>query len=58
MESKNERLEMLDYQIARYEDLLAGEPLPPEVRRYLDPQIVIDVKKVMRRVRQRIRAGE
>ena len=49
---------MLDYQIARYEDLLAGEPLPPEVRRYLDPQIVIDVKKVMRRVRQRIRAGE
>jgi hypothetical protein len=58
VESKNERMEMLDYQVARYEDLLAGEPLPPEVRRYLDPQIVIDVKKVMRRVRQRIRAGE
>jgi hypothetical protein len=58
VESKNERMEMLDYQVARYEDLLAGEPLPPEVRRYLDPQIVIDVKKVMRRMRQRIRAGE
>jgi hypothetical protein len=52
MEAKNLRMDTLDYQVARYEELLAGQGLPAEVRRWLDPQIVVDTMKLMKRVRR------
>ena len=52
VEAKNERKEVLDAQVARYEELLAGQGLPAEVRRWLDPQIVVDTMKLMKRVRR------
>jgi hypothetical protein len=51
VEAKNLRMDTLDHQVARYEELLAGHGLPAEVRRWLDPQIVVDTRRLMKRIR-------
>ena len=38
-------------QIARYEEFLAGHALPAAVRRWLDPEVVVDTEKLMKRLR-------
>ena len=51
VEAKNERKEVLEAQIARYEEFLAGHALPAAVRRWLDPEVVVDTEKLMKRLR-------
>ena len=58
--SKNLRMDTLDDQIARYEEVLSGVPLPPGVRRWLDPEIVIDTEQLVanaERVMKRLKCG-
>ena len=51
VEAKNQRKEVLEAQIARYEEFLAGNALPAAVRRWLDPEVVVDTEKLMKRLR-------
>ena len=51
VEAKNQRKEVLEAQIARYEEFLAGHALPAAVRRWLDPEVVVDTEKLMKRLR-------
>ena len=52
LEGKNRRVDALDAQVARYEEFLAGRKIPADARRWLDPEIVMDVERMTKRVRR------
>ena len=54
IQGKNERVDTLEYRMAMYDDLFAGRDLAPEVRRLLDPEVYVETKKIMKRIRTEV----
>ena len=58
IQQKNGRVDDLEYRMAVYDDLFAGRDLAPEVRRLLDPEVYVDTKKIMKRIRTEVEEEE